>query len=189
MDLHQTILLASLSGVAGIVIIGFVIVVVVRKLKTRSADPERGRIEQGQKEREKMEQEQKEQEQRQREDGEKKEFERKERSKKWDQVLKKTEKKKSSGDGWNYGMIIGNSKYDCAGLSNLPSIKDDRKLIVDRLGNQETYNIDFTFSEHTTQVDDYTNVEDIIEQVEEFMEQVEAEVTEGEGGEEEQTHF
>ena len=118
-----------------------------------------------------------------------KEFERKERSKKWDQVLKKTEKKKSSGDGWNYGMIIGNSKYDCAGLSNLPSIKDDRKLIVDRLGNQETYNIDFTFSEHTTQVDDYTNVEDIIEQVEEFMEQVEAEVTEGEGGEEKQTHF
>lgn len=99
---------------------------------------------------------------------------------------KKTiEKSRKRGDGWNYGMIIGNSEYACQGLSDLPSIKADRKLIVDRLGNPETYNIDFTNSEHTTQIGDFTNVEDIIGQVEEFMEQVEAHVKEerGRGGE------
>ena len=37
--------MASVSGVASIVIIGFVIVVVVFRLKTRPPAPERGRIE------------------------------------------------------------------------------------------------------------------------------------------------
>ena len=92
-----------------------------------------------------------------------------------------TEKKRSRGDGWNYGMIIGNSDYSCKGLTNLPTVKADRKLIVNRLGNRETYNIDFTNSEHKTQIGDFTNVEDIIGQVEEFMEQVEAHVKEERG--------
>ena len=82
-------------------------------------------------------------------------------------------------------MIIGNIEYTCKGLSNLPSIKEDRKLIVDTLGNQDTYHIDFNHSEHPAKIDDYTNVEGIIGQVEEFIEEVEEKVTEarGKGGE------
>ena len=44
-DLLKTILIVSLSAVASIAIIGFVIVVVVFKLKTKPPAPERGRIE------------------------------------------------------------------------------------------------------------------------------------------------
>ena len=98
---------------------------------------------------------------------------------------KQTEKKRSRGDGWHYGMIIGNSEYDGKGLSNLPTIEEDRKLICDTLGNQQTFQINFTYSEHEWQIDDYTNVEDIGEQVEEFLKEVENNVTEarGKGGE------
>ena len=89
--------------------------------------------------------------------------------------------KKGGGDGWNYGMIIGNSEYSCKMLSNLPTIKVDRKLVVNRLGNKKTYNIDFSNSEHPAIIDDYTNVEDIIGQVEDFMDEVEEKVTAGRG--------
>ena len=94
-------------------------------------------------------------------------------------------KPRSRGDGWNYGMIIGNSEYNCPGLCELQSIKEDRKLISERLGHQETYNIDFTCSEHKSQKADYTNVKDIIGQVAAFMKEVEVKVNKarGKGGE------
>ena len=44
-DLRSTILIASMSGVASIAIISFVIVVVVFELKNRPQAPERGQIE------------------------------------------------------------------------------------------------------------------------------------------------
>ena len=47
-----------------------------------------------------------------------------------------TEKKRCGGDSWNYRMIIGNSEYDCPGLTDLPSIKEDRKLISDTPGKR-----------------------------------------------------
>ena len=78
-------------------------------------------------------------------------------------------------------MIIGKSDYDCKGLSNLPTIKADRKLFLDRLGNKETFSIDFNFSEHPCQIDEYTNVENIIGQVEAFMDEVEDTVTDARG--------
>ena len=85
------------------------------------------------------------------------------------------------GDGWNYGMIIGNSEYTCPGLSDLPSIKTDRELIYHRLGTHGSFNIDFSNSEHLTQIKNYTNVEDITGRVEAFLNQVEEKVTKGRG--------
>ena len=89
------------------------------------------------------------------------------------------------GDGWDYGMIIGNSEYDgIKGLSNLPTITTDRELISATFGNQDIFNIDFTFSEHPCQIEDYTNVENIIGQVEVFITEMEKKVKKrrGKGG-------
>ena len=44
-SLQKSIIIASLSGVASIVIIGFVITVIIFKLKSRPPAPERGRVE------------------------------------------------------------------------------------------------------------------------------------------------
>ena len=145
---------------------------------------EKGRKEQEQMEFEKK-QEQKRQDQMERENREAKELEREDHKQKEHKQRVEAEKKKNRGDGWNYGMIIGNSEYDFPGLADLPAIKEDRKLITNTLGNHESYNIDFSNSEHPAIIDDFTNVEDIIGQVEDFMDEVEEKVTEarGDGGE------
>ena len=145
---------------------------------------EKGRKEQEQMEFEKK-QEQKRQDQMERENREAKELEREDHKQKEHKQRVEAEKKKKRADGWNYGMIIGNSEYDFPGLADLPSIKEDRKLITNTLGNHESYNIDFSNSEHPAIIDDFTNVEDIIGQVEDFMDEVEEKVTKarGDGGE------
>ena len=140
---------------------------------------------QEQKEQKQKEQEQIESEKNKLEELQRKEQEHKEEKKNFDLVMNPTETMRSKCDGWNYGLIIGNSEYACTGLSDLPTIKADRKFIFDKLGNRETFNIDFTNSEHPSQIDEYTNVEDIIGQVQMFMEEVEEKVTQarGRGGE------
>ena len=141
------------------------------------------RVEQEQMEHAKKEKEneQNRQDQMERENREAKELERGDHKQKEQMQRVEEEKKKNRGDGWNYGMIIGNSEYDCPGLTDLPSIKEDRKLISNTLGNHDSYNVDFSNSEHPAIIDDYTNVEDIIGQVKDFMNEVRDKVTEGRG--------